>query len=128
MGGGLSIIGLLIGVFCNNSLSRKRIAEERNYLERRELYLRIITVLAEAAVKKESTVEDWTVVELWSKIVAPVEVQECLKEIVATNNGHPGRDDVINKLHNTMKKDLAAKSYKSKNKFFSLFTYRLNKS
>jgi hypothetical protein len=113
VGGGLTTIGVLIGAFVNNLLYRKTAAEERNYLERKELYLRVTKVLAGAGVGKDNTTEDWTVVQLWVKIVAPVEVQNCLKEIVDTNNGHPGRPAAVDKLYATMRKDLRRGKFKN---------------
>jgi len=112
VGGGLSTIGLLIGAFWNNSLSRKRTAEELNYLERKKLYVHVTKVLAGAGVGKENTIEDWTGIELWTAIIAPVEVQECLKEIVDTNGGHPGRPAAVGKMCATMRKDLGVESSK----------------
>ena len=112
VGGGLTTIGVLIGAFVNNLLYRKTAAEERNYLERKELYLRVTKVLAGAGVGKENTIEDWTGIELWTAIIAPVEVQECLKEIVDTNGGHPGRPAAVGKMCATMRKDLGVESSK----------------
>ena len=102
LGGALPLIGVIV----NNVFSQRAATKERNYLESKELYLHVIETLAAAAVGKENTTKDWTVVELWAEIVAPVEVQNCLKEIVDTNNGHPGRKAAVNKMCAAMKKDL----------------------
>lgn len=110
------IVGGLLtsaGVIVNNFFLQRRAAKERSYLERKDLYLHVTKVLAGAGVGKDNTTEDWTVVQLWVKIVAPVEVQNCLKEIVDTNNGHPGRPAAVDKLYATMRKDLRRGKFKN---------------
>ena len=109
------IVGGLLtsaGVIVNNFFLQRRAAKERSYLERKDLYLHVTKVLAGAGVGKESTGEDWTGIELWTEIIAPVDVQECLKEIVATNGGNPGRPAAVGKMCATMRKDLGVESSK----------------
>ena len=114
----------LAGVIVNNFFLQRATTEERSYLERKDLYLHVTKVLAGAGVGKENTTEGWTEIGLWAKIVAPVEVQECLKEIVATNGGNPGRPAAVGKMCATMRKDLGVESSKSINEFESQWLFQ----
>ncbi len=70
----IGLLGTVIVTVIRHYSFKKTAAEEQDYLERKELYLRITKVIAGASVKKEemTIIEDWTGIELWAKIVAPV--------------------------------------------------------